>query len=234
MGLEQIKVELQDWMGSDRKIAEAAWTSSTELQKKTAKTDEEVEKLVKMMASSGHGTPFEAVVMRFWVRMPIFTDRQHMTHRVATHNGLSGRYRTMPNDYYNIPEDVLDIMKAADCDDISSYWMIAQHAYDYYNDRLSELKTAKEEGFIDGAQYKRAREVIRGVLPVAGMVERVSIFNLRSFANYMRHRLSPHAQREIQEVATKMLQEVKDKGIAPTAIVELEKRNWLIEPDLPK
>lgn len=244
MGLEQIQVELQDWMGSDRKIAEAAWTSSIGRQQKETKTDEDVERLVKMMASSGHGTPFEAVVMRFWVRMPIFTDRQHMTHRVATHNGLSARYRTMPSDFYHL--GVLDevthiIGRALNGTDeptinknVDQYNILCKKAYDFYNDLLSDLRVAKKDNKISDAEYKRVREIVRGVLPVSGMVERVSIFNLRSFCNYMRHRLSPHAQLEIQEVAKKMLQEVKNKDIAPIAIAELETRNWLIEPDISK
>ena len=237
MGLEQIQVELQEWMGSDRQIAEAAWTSSYSLQTKESKTDEDVERVVRMMASSGHGTPFEAVVMRFWIRMPIFTDRQHMTHRVATHNGLSGRYRTVPTDYYEEPDDVQEILNKASTPDrelLEMYYNSCETAVTHYKLGIDRLKEARSEGLIDAAEFKRAREVWRAQIPVGRMVERVSIFNLRSFANYMRHRLSPHAQEEIQQVARLMLQQVKDKAIAPVAIEELEKRTWLLEPDIPK
>lgn len=230
MGFEQIKVELQEWMGSDRKIAEAAWTSSYDQNKQQAKTDEDVEKVVRIMAESGHGTPFESVVMRFWIRLPIFTDRQHVTHRVGTHNGLSGRYRTMPDEFYHIPKDVEDILLAADIRDLTTYDQLCRQAYDIYNNWIDGLKAAQTEGLISNQNYKRAREVLRAVLPVGGMTERVSIFNLRSFSNYMRHRNSTHAQPEIQYVAVKMLEEVKAKKVAPIAIEELEKRQWLLEP----
>ena len=237
MGLEQIQVELQDYMGSDRRIAEAAWTSSYGQAKQQDKTDEEVEKVVRMMAQSGHGTPFESVIMRFWIRLPIFTDRQHMTHRIATHNGLSGRYRTVPTDYYEEPDDVQEILEKASTPDrglLEMYYESCETAVNNYKLGITRLKEAKKENIIDEAQFKRAREVWRAQIPVGSMVERVSIFNLRSFANYMRHRLSPHAQQEIQQVARLMLQQVKDKAIAPVALEELEKRDWILEPDMPK
>ena len=236
MGLDQIKVELQEWMGSDRAIAEAAWTSSYSLKTKDKKSDEDVERIVTMMAQSGHGTPFEAVVMRFWLRIPIFTDRQHMTHRVATHNGLSGRYRTMPSDWYVPPSDVRHIINKAGIQGLSpltAYDEAMTTAYRAYNTTLEALREAEIAGLIDNKEYKRAREVFRGMLPVGGMTERISVFNLRSFANYIRHRLSPHAQREIRYAAFHMLKAVKEANIAPVAIRELEKNKWVIEPDMP-
>jgi hypothetical protein len=48
--------------------------------------------------------------------MPIQTDRQHVTHRIATHNGMSGRYRTMPFEWLNTPKDIKDITNKLDRD----------------------------------------------------------------------------------------------------------------------
>ena len=108
----QILVELQEWMGSDLSIANAAWTSTYDKDKREDKylDQEKINNLVRRLILDRHGTPIESVVFRFWIKMPIFVDRQHMTHRVASHNGLSGRYRTMPEDFYDIPEDVNAIL----------------------------------------------------------------------------------------------------------------------------
>src|SRR5579864_3446203 len=103
--MSKILVELQETMGSDRSIANAAWTSSFDKEKREARTDQQVADIVSRLAKDGHSTPFESVIFRFWMRIPIFTDRQHMTHRIASHNGLSGRYRTMPTDYFDLPDD---------------------------------------------------------------------------------------------------------------------------------
>jgi thymidylate synthase ThyX len=60
------------------------------------------------------------------------------------------------------------------------------------------------------------------------MTERVTIFNLRSFANYQKLRNSPHAQPEIRQVAQLMLEAVKEANICPIAIEALERNGWNI------
>lgn len=225
--MSQIKVEIQEWMGSDRSIAEAAWTSSLEYQAKETRTDADVERVVKMLADNRHSTPFESVVLRFWIKMPIAIDRQHMTHRIGSHNGMSGRYRTMPNEFMSVPDDILNILQTYP-GTITKYNELCKAANDFYQQTCLEAKIAAKEGLIAQNDYKRIREFFRGVLPQHNMTERVTVFNLRSFANYMKLRNKPEAQPEIQQVAKLMLEQVKANNIAPIAIAWLEKNNWNI------
>lgn len=224
--MTQIKVELQESMGTDRSIAEAAWTSSTEYKKKKIKTQEDVEKLVIRLANDKHSTPFESVILRFWIKMPIQSDRQHMTHRIASHNGMSGRYRTMPDEWMLIPEDVDAITEKVNYSLEDEYNSICNRANLWYKKALEQAKQAEKDGYITNNEYKRFREFYRGVLPQNNMTERITIMNLRSFANYQKLRNSKHAQPEIQQIAKLMLEEVKRKNIAPVAIEWLEKNNW--------
>ena len=234
--MSQIKVELQDTMGNDRSIAEAAWTSSLDYQKKQSRTDADVERVVKMLAENKHSTPFESVILRFWIKMPIAVDRQHMTHRIGSHNGMSGRYRTMPNEFLEIPDDIKTLRSKLEIwagDDTGKeieerYLELCSKANDFYQDVSKALKDAEKKEAITNNEYKRLREFYRGVLPQHNMTERITIFNLRSFANYQKLRNSPHAQPEIQEVARQMLEQVKLKNIAPIAIEFLEKNGWNI------
>lgn len=237
--MDQIKVELQEIMGTDRSIAESAWTSSLTLKSKDLKTDEDVERIVNMLADSKHSTPFESIIFKFWIKLPIQTDRQHVTHRIASHNGMSGRYRTMPNEYLDVPNDVWDIIEKLDnltypnptktklpLD--TEYYRICEEANNFYNCAVQSLKLKEKDGTINNKEYKRLREFFRGVLPQNNMTERVTIMNLRSFANYQKLRNSEHAQPEIQQVARLMLEEVKKANICPIAIKALEKNNWII------
>lgn len=228
--MSQILVELQEFMGSDESIANAAWTSTYDKTKREDKYDdsEKVSKLVKQLILDGHGTPIESVVLRFWIRMPIFTDRQHMTHRMASHNGLSGRYRTMPEDYFKLPADVNDIINKGTVGGGLQwrYENACEKATKDYKYIIESLKESEKRGFITNKEFKRVREVVRGMLPTAGMVERTTMMNLRSFANYQRQRNSDHAQPEIRQVAQLMLKAVKDAGVAPTAIETLESIGW--------
>ena len=238
--MSQIKVELQEWMGSDKSIAEAAWTSSTTLEGKSKRTDADIERVVKMLIEQKHASPIESVVLRFWIKMPIQSDRQHMTHRVASHNGMSGRYRTMPSEFLEIPGDIMTISQKAayrdsfdkvstyNYDDMSGYEKLCESANIWYNNLVKSYKDAESKGCITNQEYKRAREFFRGVLPQNNMTERVTIMNLRSFANYQKLRNSEHAQPEIREVAELMLKEVKEKKVAPIAISMLELNKWEI------
>lgn len=226
--MNQIKVELQEYMGSDRSIAEAAWTSSTLNENKSTKTNEQVESLVKRLANDGHSTPFESVVLRFWIKMPIQTDRQHMSHRIASHNGMSGRYRTMPSEFLDVPEDIKNILGHSNNEDIKVYNQLCKQANDFYIRFLEQYKNAEKNGIITNNEYKRLREFFRGVLPQNNMTERITIMNLRSFANYYRLRSSNHAQPEIQEIARQMLEAVKKSNVCPIALKALEENNWKI------
>jgi len=224
-----IQVELQDVMGTDRQIAEAAWTSSLDKQKAEARTDADVERIVKMLAEKGHSVPFESVVFRFWMRVPIFTDRQIITHRIASHSGLSGRYRTMPDDYYQLPQDVIDIAAKAGADTlVEEYADSIETSYNSYMASLFALKNAEKEKTITNDEFKRAREVLRGQLPTAGMTERTTVMNLRSWANFYKLRSKPDAQPEIQQVAKLMYEQIKASGKIPVALEALEKHNWTI------
>jgi flavin-dependent thymidylate synthase len=232
--MSQIQVELQETMGSDRSIAESAWTSSLDYQKKQTRTDADVARVVKMLADNKHSTPFESVIFKFWIKMPIAIDRQHMTHRIGSHNGMSGRYRTMPNEYLEIPKDTAAILcQFYDGYDYfkeirMDYERLCSDANEWYQSFVETCKDAKENEIIDNNQYKRLREFFRGVLPQHNMTERVTIFNLRSFANYQKLRNSEHAQPEIQQVAKLMLDAVKAKNICPIALAQLEQNGWNI------
>jgi flavin-dependent thymidylate synthase len=228
---KDIKVELLEYMGSDRAIADSAWTSSSDLIIKEAKTDQDVDRIVNMLADLKHSVPFESVVFRFWIRLPVAIDRQHMTHRIASHSGMSGRYRTMPSDFMSMPQDVKDIIAQVDGPESlieSEYNALCKSANNWYTEHCSFFKTKKEEGLISNQNYKRIREFLRGVLPQHNMTERVSVMNLRSFANYYKLRAKADAQPEIQFIAHKMLECIQEKDVCPIAIQSLNINNWII------
>ena len=226
---EQIQVELQSWMGSDREIAEAAWTSSSDLVKKQARTEEDVARIVNMLADLKHSVPFESVVFRFWIRLPIAIDRQHMTHRIASHSGMSGRYRTMPSDFLAMPDDICDILASCEMEHIEEeYNKLCTAANDWYTANMASFKSLRDDGKLQNQDYKRVREFLRGPLPQHNMTERVTVMNLRSFANYYKLRAKADAQPEIQQIADQMYAAIVKKDVCPIAFDSLAKNNWVI------
>lgn len=230
MAFDQIQVKLLQWMGSDDCIANAAWTSSygfgDDIRGKKSAAD--VANLVRRLITDGHTSPLETVIFRFWARWPIFVDRQHMTHRIQSSNGLSGRYRTLPSDWYDAPEDVVDVL----CRTQEGSAMLEEYRHELtcqhtrYNDWLRRLKLQQSEGTISNTEYKRCREILRGVIGTSGMTERVFTMNLHALNNYFHLRISPHAQPEIRNAAEKMLACILQAKVSPVAIAALMERDW--------
>jgi flavin-dependent thymidylate synthase len=227
---EQIKVELLETMGSDTAIAHSAWTSSLEISKKELRTEADTTRVVNMLADLKHSVPFESVIFRFWMRIPISTDRQVMTHRIASHSGMSGRYRTMPNDFLEMPDDAKAILNKLTGNTyyLKLYQEICEDANLGYRQVLQDLKEAEKSGTITNSEYKRVREVYRNILPQGNMTERVTVMNLRSFANFYKLRSKSDAQPEIQDLANQMMVAVKASGICPVALDALERNGWSI------
>jgi len=62
-------------------------------------------KLADYLMKNRHTTPFEMIECWIEMKMPIFVARQFVRHRTATINEISGRYITLPEEWY-IPEVV--------------------------------------------------------------------------------------------------------------------------------
>jgi len=226
----QIKVELSSFFGSDRGVAEFAWSSSYTKGVKESKTMEDVERVINMLAKEHHSTPFESIILRFWMRLPVATDRQLMTHRIASHGGMSGRYRTMPSEFLGIPEDVSLLLNRFNS---PSYWHTeyihsCREANIVYQDFCAAMKAGRDEGKLTNDEYKRLREFFRGILPQHNMTERVSIFNLRSWANFYRLRSDEHAQPEIRFIANEMYDKIKQIEDILLSVAALDKNSWMI------
>jgi thymidylate synthase (FAD) len=89
-------VGLQDFMGSDGSVVNAARTSyggGT----KTKRTDEG---LIRYLMRLQHTTPFEMLEFIFHVKAPIFVFRQWHRHRTASINEMSARYSVLDNEMY--------------------------------------------------------------------------------------------------------------------------------------
>lgn len=69
------------------------------------RTREQDLKLCKYLLSHWHTTPFEMIEIWLEMKLPIFVARQFVRHRTCTINEVSGRYVTLPAEWY-IPEVV--------------------------------------------------------------------------------------------------------------------------------
>jgi thymidylate synthase (FAD) len=69
------------------------------------RTETEDYKLAKYLMKNRHTSPFEMIEVWLEMKLPIFVARQFVRHRTVSLNEVSGRYVTLPDEWY-IPEVV--------------------------------------------------------------------------------------------------------------------------------
>ena len=202
------KVELLGYYGSDEIIACSAWTSTS--RDLTDDKRERIGKLINMLWSNGHETPFEKGVVHFLVDTDIASHIHLLKHRISSLNAESASYKELKEGKYYLPDDWKGVR-------ISDSGEFLSTASDDWYDRLKEYteegnrlyhSCLKDLEPIVGR--KRAKESARFFKTYNSQIQADVMFNMRSFANFVKLRRSPHAQLEIREIADQMLQLVRD------------------------
>ena len=167
--------------------------------------------LINYLMRDRHGSPFEHNSMTFFVSAPIFVFREFMRHRMASYNEERGRYRELQPVFY-VPGPDRKLVQEG-----------KPGAYDFvdgtpeqYETVVTQTKAACEQAY---AAYQAmlaagvAREVARGVLPVATYSSMYVTMNARSLMNFLSLRTKrpdsafpSFPQREIEMVADRMEQ----------------------------
>jgi len=194
-------VELLGYYGSDEVIACSAWTStSRELDDKKRMR---IPKLIDMLWSNGHETPFEKGVVHFLVNCDIASHIHLLKHRISSLNAESARYKELKEDKYYIPEDWNDVTCSSWCgmDELGEKWSNVLEKYTKYGNSLYHACLADLEPVLG---RKRAKESARFFKTYNSQIQADIMFNMRSFANFIKLRNSEHAQVEIREIAQQM------------------------------
>ena len=185
-------VKLVDYMGSDKRIVEAARVSYAS--NSVEKTDEENKKLIDYLLRNGHTSPFEQVVFTFHIKMPIFCQRQLIRHRMARVNEISGRYTKLDSEFF-VPEH---LRTQAEGNKQSS------NEEEYVEDELELLNCMVEEQAQIAHNYDTyigdgvSRELARINLPVSTYTEFYWQMDLSNLIKFMGLRSDKHAQKEIR------------------------------------
>ena len=167
--------------------------------------------LIRYLMRDRHGSPFEHNSMTFYVQAPIFVFREFMRHRIASYNEESGRYRELRPVFY-VPSAERKLVQEGKP---GHYTFVGgtpeQHATVVEQTKKSCL--AAYEAYQQMLAAGVAREVARGVLPVATYSSMYVTMNARSLMNFLSLRTKREGsaypsfpQREIEMVAEQMEQ----------------------------
>jgi thymidylate synthase (FAD) len=198
------KVELIGYYGDDTTIACSAWTSTS--RDLTENKRNRIGKLINMLWSEGHETPFEKATVHFLVDTDIASHIHLLKHRISSINAESARYKELKEDKYYIPEDWKDI-KVSSQDGHFNFCLLGLD----WRDQLAayaELGNTLYHNCIKDLEphlgRKRAKESARFFKTYNSQIQADVMFNMRSFANFIKLRNSEHAQLEIREIAQQM------------------------------
>lgn len=182
------KVELLGYYGNDEVIACSAWTSTS--RDLTEDKKQRIPKLIDMLWGNGHETPFEKGVVHFLVDTEIASHIHLLKHRIASINAESARYKELKEDKFFIP------------DDFPTKWKQKLFDFNSEGNKLYHLCLEELEPILG---RKRAKESARFFKTYSSQIQADVMFNMRSFANFLKLRKSEHAQKEIREIALTML-----------------------------
>ena len=205
------KVELLGYYGSDEVIACSAWTSTSR-----NLTDEKrgrIHRLIEMLWINGHETPFEKGTVHFLVDTDIASHIHLLKHRISSLNAESARYKELKEDKYYLPED----WKGVTNSDYVGFgsetighneitWLELLESYTKLGNELYHQCIPDLEPVLG---RKRAKESARFFKTYNSQIQADIMFNMRSFANFLKLRNSEHAQVEIRDIAGKMLELVQ-------------------------
>lgn len=192
---------LVDYMGSDRRIVEAARVSYSGAGTKSYREDAG---LIDYLLRNEHTSPFEQVVLTFHMKLPIFVARQMVRHRTARLNEISGRYSEMKDDFY-IP-DPSDVAKQSK--DNKQGRENESMSAELVTDVISTLDWGQKDSYEEYQHLLKtglARELARINLPLSLYTEWYWQIDLHNLFRFLALRLDPHAQKEIREYADMML-----------------------------
>src|SRR6056300_1155456 len=193
------KIELLGYYGSDEVIACSAWTSTS--RDLTDEKKARVGKLINMLWSEGHETPFEKGMVHFLVDTDIASHIHLLKHRISSLNAESARYKELKEGKYYLPEDWKGIGISDNGEALntpSDDWHQRLEEYTKEGNRLYHACLADLEPVLG---RKRAKESARLFKTYNSQIQADIMFNMRSFANFVKLRRSPHAQLEVREIA---------------------------------
>jgi len=206
------KVELLGYYGSDEVIACSAWTSTS--RNLTEDKKGRIPKLINMLWSAGHETPFEKGMVHFLVDTEIASHIHLLKHRISSLNAESARYKELKEDKMYIPQDWQGIKSLDGAEIIGGYKQGAEISWTTILEKYTSLGNELYHKALEELQVplgrKRAKESARFFKTYNSQIEGDVSFNMRSFANFIKLRNSEHAQKEIREVASEMLELVKN------------------------
>jgi thymidylate synthase (FAD) len=209
--LDAPEVSLIDYMGSDLSVVRAAKVSVAG-ENWPDHLGQNGRGLIKYLMTHRHGSPFEHATMTFFVKAPIFVFREFHRHRIASYNEMSGRYTTLPDEFY-LPNELRPLVNIG-TSARPEFAPGTREQFEGFIGRSYALYEYAWEVYQEHLRHGIANEMARIVLPVGIYSQMYVTMNVRATMNFLSLRVdSPDSavrsrpQYEIQQVAEQIEKE---------------------------
>ena len=220
------KVELLDYMGSDKSHSVAAWASTffdlgieipkdpkiridqivDHIMSKSSRM-RSIEDLLNYLAKEEHESPFRMSAFMFGMTTDVATHIQKLKHAVIleAENAESAKYKELKEDKFYIPSDWKYFM----IEDVNMLNRYDNHTYEsLLVDKSNELNEIYHACLKDGRNYlgdKRAKETARYFKMYNSQLNSVNKFSFAGVVTFAHKRTVDFAQDEIKQVALDMI-----------------------------
>jgi thymidylate synthase (FAD) len=193
-------VRLVDWMGTDAEICEAARVSY--LNHAGVKPSEEDDNnLIRYLLRHRHTSPFEMAEIKFHLKMPIFVARQWVRHRMSSTNEVSGRYRELPFECFELGPDEWRKQSKSNKQGSSEDVVSGEGEIEDLMYMQGQIHQEAEETYQGYLETGVAKELARKDLPLSIYTEFYWKIDLHNLLHFLGLRMDSHAQQEIREYA---------------------------------
>lgn len=192
-------VRLVDSMGDDSSVVQAARISTG----KGTKTPTQDANLIRYLMRNRHTTPFEMVMFKFHVSLPIVVARQWVRHRMASINEFSGRYSVLPDKFYCPSVD--QVQGQGKDNKQGSEGVVSPDSVIWYIDTLTRWVQDGYAHYQEALQRGISKERARFLVANTAYTEWYWKVDLKNLLDFLRLRSDEHAQWEIQQYANAIL-----------------------------
>jgi thymidylate synthase (FAD) len=163
----------------------------------SARTREQDLKLCDYLMRNKHTSPFEMIQVWLEMKLPIFVARQFVRHRTVSINEVSGRYVTLPEQWY-VPEVVGGKAKSAKQGQEDNLSLGAQTMF---KEALDEHNRLGYKKYLQAIEFGVAPEHARMFLSLNHYTHWLWTQDLHNLMHFLSLRAHSHAQIEAQEYA---------------------------------
>jgi len=200
--MTQIKVEYVNHMGNDLTVVNAARISHAN--ESDTLTEGDI-KLINYLAKHEHMSPFEHCQLSVIVHCPLYIRSQIHRHRTFAYNEISRRYTSEDIEFF-YPE------RLRYQDKVNRQGSQEEVPEGLNTVALKEIREATEKCV---ELYEKmlgngiGKELARMILPQHLMTRFYMSGNLRNWSHFVRLRIDPHAQKEVQEIGHGVLKYIE-------------------------